>query len=141
MSKYSLEVEYKIFNDETGDCIKLGCDRDGLDGFEISDESGEKYIFLNKEDVCFIPAKIKEILTAKSENTIQYLIECDEDCFYVSFNPDDEVYFKLIDDNTISLNYAHLSENKYKVLHSFILNFEQLDLMYKAAIMWLAFNG
>lgn len=75
MAKYSLEPRYEIWDDENGDRIEVGNDRDGLDLVEIRavDEKGKvtQSITIGEEGVPALIESLQRLLAYRAEKRIK----------------------------------------------------------------------
>lgn len=63
---HTVEAHYEIWQDKTGDCIKIGPDRDGLDLVEIKkvlrDGKLEASMILTKEEARLLMRILKKVV-------------------------------------------------------------------------------
>lgn len=48
-SKFSLEMHFRVYNDDNGECVKIGNDTDGLGLLEIGTSEADDYIRMTVE--------------------------------------------------------------------------------------------
>lgn len=66
MPKYTLEKMFEVWNDQHGDCIEIGPDRDGLDLVELRQKNHDgqisNRIAFSKEEIPLIVEALEELI-------------------------------------------------------------------------------